>query len=214
MRNEKNSNKKWTIEDDMFLEAHWGSMRVSTLAKRIGRSVRAVEHRAIALELGGMYEGSGHLNISDIVNMLGVCKSTVGKWIKNNGLKAKRVCLKKQPVYTIVMEDFIDWLRENPKKWHSGKLEVGCLGSELEKEEWLINKREIDSKVKPKREAYTPDEDKKILELYLSGYTAKEIAEKVNRPYDGVKHRITKMRNERGDIPYKNAKTQKLKRDN
>ena len=212
MRTEENSKKSWSIEDDMTLEVHWGNLKISTIAKKLGRSERAVEHRASILGLGGMYEGTGHLQIPDIVDILGVNKSTVWKWIQNDGLKARKVALKKNPYYIIKMEDLIEWLRDNQKRWHCGKMEIGSLGLEVEEEEWLINKRKNDSKIKRKREAYTPSEDKKILQLYLQGLSVKEIAEVVNRSYEGVKHRITKMRNENDNIPYKNAKTQKLKK--
>lgn len=212
MRVGENTNKRWTIEEDMTLEIHWGNYKVSTIAKKLGRSVRAIEHRAVALGLGGMIGGSGHLGVPDVVDMLGVNKSTVWKWIKTGGLKARKVILKKKGFYIITMEDLINWLRENPKRWHSGKMEVGCLGLEVEKEEWLIEKRKADSKTKRKREAYTPSEDRKILELYLKGLNAKQIAEEVNRPYEGVKHRIIKIRNENENVPYKNAKTHILKK--
>lgn len=207
---EKNK-QRWTIEEDVTLEVYWGNLKVSTIAERLGRSVRSVEHRAITLGLGGMYEGSGHLSVSDIVEMLGVNKTTVCKWIREGSLKAKKVILKKQGSYVIIKENYIDWLKNNTSRWHSSKIEYGCLGLELEKEEWLIEKRKKDNLTKRKREPYTPSEDKKILELYLKGHSMKEIAIMVNRTYEGVRHRVIKMRNENSKIPFKNAKTQTLR---
>ena len=78
-----NSNKTWSEEDDIYLEAMWGSLRLITISKNLKRSIRSIEHRASHLQLGGMYKESKFLMASQVAEMIGIHRSTVCKWIKN-----------------------------------------------------------------------------------------------------------------------------------
>lgn len=197
-----NSNKTWSEEDDIYLEAMWGNLRLVTISKNLKRSIRSIEHRASHLQLGGMYKESKFLMASQVAEIIGIHRSTVCKWIKNYDLKAKKVKLKHQAKYRITYDDLMDWLENNQDKWHSGKLEEYSLGEEPE---WLILKRKSDSKKKVKRSTYSKEDDDKMLNLYMKGHSDLEIAIETGTSVDRVKRRIKYMRDTGIKIPYRYA---------
>lgn len=208
MRKATNHKKTWTIEDDDFLERKWGKMKVERIARTLKRSVRAVEHRVIELELGGMYNTGEFWMASDVARALGVYRSTVGNWINKYGLEAKKVCLKDQPKYQIDLKDLVKWLEANQKRWSAKNLDEYSLGIEPD---WLKEKRRIDIKKKNKREPYTDGEDARIVAMYKLNYTYVKIAEETGRTVDMVKNRIKVLRESgKYNIPYKNGMTQTL----
>lgn len=206
MKKAKNHKKNWSIEEDDYLESKWGKMAVDRIAKRLGRSIRAVEHRAVELSLGGMYSTGDYWMASEVARIIGVARSTVCNWIKKYDLKAKKVCYKDQPKYQIDLKDLIKWLEENQDKWSAKKLDEYGLGVEPE---WLREKRRIDISKKDRREPYTEEEDFRIVSLYKLNYTFEQIAKETNRSIHMVKNRIKVLRKEgKYNIPYKNGRNQ------
>lgn len=208
MKKAKNHKKTWTIEEDDYLERKWGRASVKSIAGRLNRSMRSVEHRALELELGGMYKTGEFWMASDVARVLGIYRSTVGGWINKYGLKANKVCYKDQPRYQISLEDLLEWLEQNQSRWSAKGLEEYSLGCEPE---WLIIKRKEDSKKKSKREAYTDEEDSIIVSMYKLDYTFDKIAKETGRTVDMVKNRVKVLRESgKYKIPYKNGRTQTL----
>lgn len=201
---DKNRKKRWTAEEEEYLESKWGIVSMATLTKKLGRSKRAIEHRALGMGLGGMYETGDMLLSSEVAKTLGVATSTILCWVRDKGLKAKRVKLKSQQRVLISLDDLIEWLKEHDELWNANKLEYLALGKEPE---WLKQKRQRDRNKKWKRTSYTPAEDSKIISLYKMNYTFAEIAKETGRTAYMVKHRIDKLRSLGHKIPYKNAKT-------
>ena len=198
--------KHWTFEEDDFLENKWGKMDVEKLAKRLKRSVRAVEHRAVDLGLGGLYKTGEYWMASEVAKVIGVYRSTVCNWINKHGLKAKKVNYRSQARYRIDLKDLIKWLESNQDRWNTKNLEEYALGCEPN---WLKEKRKTDANKKPKKARYSKELDSKLVFLYKRNYTFEAIAEETGITVHMAKGRIKVLR-ESGEynIPYKNGKTQ------
>lgn len=206
-----NGNKRWTEKEELMLEENWGKMDLQRLANELGRSKRSVEHRAVALGLGGLLKAKGDWLANDVATALGVAPSTVTRWIKRYDFPVKVRKLKVDRRYLINLEKLMKWLEENQDKWDTNHMEYLALGQEPE---WLKIKREKDKKKKNNRKFYTASEDNIILNLYKKDYTFEEIAAETGRSVNAVKHRMKKIRSERKNIPYKNAKTHSTSKAN
>ena len=208
MRKPKNYKKRWTIDEDNYLEEKWGLMKVEKIAKKLGRGIRAIEHRAITLGLGGVYSTGEALMASEVAEIVGVYKSTVCNWIEKYELRARKVCHKSQAKYQIDLIHLTKWLEKNQHRWNANKMEEYALGVEPQ---WLKDKRKADLNKKSRRSGYTPTEDNIIVTMYKNDYTFEKIAKETGRTVDMIKHRVKKLRAEgKYKIPYKNGRNQIL----
>lgn len=199
-----NRNKKrWTNEEDMVLDTYWGVRPMSYFIKTLGRSERAIKHRALTLNLGGAYSNGSYLTIKEIGYMFNLDYAVIKRWVEKYGLRCRRRTLLSQTRYLIDIDELHDWCKENQDKWTTHNLETMALGRE---EKWLQLKRIEDSKKVKRRTPFTLREDNIIVDLYMRDFTFEEISQATGRSYDSCKHRMKKLRAER-NLPYKNAKT-------
>lgn len=197
-----NSKKRWSEEEKEFLEDYWGIRTIKYLSTKLKRSQRAIEHKAIQLNLGGAYETGDYLLASDVARMFNCDFCVIKRWFKL-GLPYTDRALNQKKMYRIKHQDLINWLKNNQNEWSSTELEMYALGEESD---WLKEKRILDKDKIPKntRKKFTQTEDKIIINLFNMGKRAIDIATELGRSEDSIKHRIKKLRKEE-KIGYVNA---------
>ena len=80
--------KNWTPEEDAFLQDKWGSLSIPALAKKLGRSVEAINNRRRRLGCGAHLENDYRVSLSQLMNTIYGTKSmesyTTGRLIKQD----------------------------------------------------------------------------------------------------------------------------------
>lgn len=208
----KRSNMVWTSEEDEILMNKWGKMKLENLSKKLCRSVKSIEHRAIFLGLGGMYETGDFLLSSDIAKIMGVHRSTVSNWTSKFGLKHEKICFKSQPRIKITYEDFFKWLEENQHRWDSRDMDTYIFEKEPS---WLQEKIKSDNQKRKRGKLLTPYEVNEVVNMYKKGMKIGDIAKEFKVGRDVINHKIIELRNKGENIPYKKPrKSKKVLQDN
>lgn len=82
--------RRWTKEDEAYLQDKWGTISVPAIAKNLGRSVHAIKVRAARLQLGPALMGGDYITLNQLLfafngtNAGGNYK--LKSWVKNRGL--------------------------------------------------------------------------------------------------------------------------------
>lgn len=183
---DRTKSTSWTVDDDFYLECHWGIMTIKAIAKHLNRTEYAVRRRGYDKKLGGMYFDSIYLTIVDIRDILNVNRSVVENWIEKKGLKASTKRLSKLKTKFIKAEDLYYFLKDNQNLWNAAKVGYYALGHE---DEWLINKRNKDSKnplLLKSNTPWTTSEEEELISYCLKGYSTKKMISLLNRSEDSI----------------------------
>jgi excisionase family DNA binding protein len=194
--------KRWTIEDEDFLKEKVCTLSFPALAKRLGRSVNAIEVRVRRLGIENTKLLSGKLTANELAMALNIDNHTVYRWIENHGLKAVRKVTRQVAKFNLIsVEDFWKWAEQNKEKINFTKIDPLVL---LPEPKWVEEERKRDYHTIPKRQAaqWTDEEDKRLISLLNGNYTQKEIGEFLNRSENAVQRRVSRLR-ERRIIPKK-----------
>lgn len=180
--------KHWTDEEIEYLDTHWGSMSIPSIAKNLGRSVSAVKLKAGRLGYT-RHIHSGQLitlnMFADAINKsYSVIKTT---WIKQ-GLPVKYRKSVNRKYRMIDIDDFWGWAEQHKGIIDFSQIEENILGKEPE---WVKEARHISFRSRRSTKKWTSADDTK-LKLMLSQYkyTYFDIAKELNRTEGAVKRRI------------------------
>lgn len=198
----KNHGKRWSDEDDNYLQERWGRTTIEKLAEKLERTEESIRQRSITLNLGRWQEAGGiYIGPTQISELIGMSLKGVYYWIETNKLPARSVKKNKNHIHQVDMLDLIKFLEENQDLWDSRNLERFGLGQEFK---WLKEKRKRDLKKHTKhREPWTKADDERLLELYKQGLTPDEIAEELKRTSTSIVVRLSKRRRKGERIPVK-----------
>lgn len=218
MKKNKRKGYKYTKEEIDYIAEKFGIVNTSSIAKKLGRSVQAIEKKA--LQIFGTAKANsvqGLYNSEEISNMLGVWKGAVAIWIKERGLPAtiRPKKLKEEnkdsihctDTYSIDLEVFFDWLKENKNNvkidFHKVDIESLPYAPDWFKEDYKNkNNYNVGNRVE-----WSEAETNKLLHLFYSeGKTLKEIAETLGRTYPSVRKKKQYL-NERGLVNTPNSLT-------
>ena len=89
-------NRKWTKEDVEYLKEKWGNVSISSIAKKLNRSVNAVKLKAKRLGLGPMLENGSYVTLNQVaIALTGRNFSSYYKksWIENRGMPVHNLSL-------------------------------------------------------------------------------------------------------------------------
>lgn len=185
---------KWTQREIQLLEELWGTCKLSTLAKKLGRSEEAILEKVKCIKLGPSKDADGRITANQLAGILNVSVSIViSYWIKKYGLKAiRKVTRSKLRFWFIDIRDFWKWAKKNQDKFDSRRFEPGALGREPE---WMKQKRRDDMQLAPRRyKKWTPEEDEKLKALFRAGHLSyRQIAERLGRPKTAVQNRLKRI---------------------
>lgn len=180
---------RWSDEEELYLQEHWGSKSATLISKHLERPYGAVRRKAV--ELGLLvptlhYDG---ITVRQLSAVLGVSCSTTKSWIQNYSFPAKqKVFSKKQRIFVVGYDDFWKWAESYKHLVNFAKLEPLILGKEPE---WVKGKRIIDKKKFMERRPWT-DRDKAHLISLVNAYryTYPEIAAILKRPESSIKRKL------------------------
>lgn len=183
---------KWTKEDIEYLEENFGLKTIKALARKLNRSEDAVIIKAKRIRLGGITSTTNYINASQLADAIGADRKTVGRWINEKGLKAKKTVLAKERTYwRITLKNFWDWAKEHQDciKW--SRFELNSLGKEPS---WVEAARKKDLE-KPKKQdlKWTKEQDKMLIMYWNTGKESKEIANIMHRSRNAILRRASRL---------------------
>lgn len=184
---------RWTQEEVDFLENYWGNYTISALAKRLGRTENAILIKAKRIGLGPTKFSTDYMTARELADILGVDVHAITHyWIPKCGLKARRRATRKDyKFWRIRIEDFWAWAEYNQDKFDSRRFKKGDLGKEPA---WMELKRKRDQLLPARQyQKWTPDEDRRLINLFKAGKSYKEIGRLLGRSASAVGHRLGRI---------------------
>lgn len=185
----------WTNEEIEYLKEEAGFVKVSTIAKNLGRTYESVSLKMKRLDLFRTKSLLGMVTMHELSKIVGVDRKTVEGWVTRHGLPCmKRVTKEKRTFSLISPEDFWKWAENNKEKVQFNNIEPHILPPEPS---WVSQerKREMEHSLKKKRtyQTWSTKEDLRLLELREEGLTYKKIGEIMNRSVNSVERRYKRI---------------------
>lgn len=191
----------WTDEEITYLEESWGSVSITTMAKKLNRSEGAIIYKSKYLKLGGFIDAGELISLNKLLAALGQGNSL--SWVRqkyiNNGLPVISKCVSKRRVLKVSIDEFWKWAEKNKSLLNFARFEKGVLGVEPD---WVEEKRRADCSNPSKHNSNRPwsnsDDILLISKLKSYRYTYKDLAVEFNRTEAAIKRRIYDL-----NIPYR-----------
>lgn len=199
----------WTQEELLYLEESWGSVRTASIAKKLNRSVSAVQQKAIRLGLGAQIRSSAYLTLIDISKAFQKnYTSIIEIWVKNNGLKMEQRKFVNNKSYKVIKpKDFWSWAEKNKGLLNFGKYERYSLPNEPK---WVKEKIKSDYVAQDKSrisKPWTSAEDDSLRYMYRAGkYTLSQMSKSLNRSETAIKRRAYDLGFQKNFIRSENRK--------
>lgn len=192
----------WKQEEIDFLQDNLGVLSYKAIGKKLNRTSEAVKSKCKKLRLGGGTLVSDCLTTAELGRAIGRDKSTIVRYIKNNGLPArKKVLASKRAYYQISLTNFWRWAEKNKELIKWDKFEEGSLGLEPK---WVKEVRRKSFSKPRNRETYWTEKEDKLLKFYWnSGKDLGELANILKRSYGAVNARAKKLNLKRKMIEIK-----------
>ena len=179
--------KKWTKEEEEMLMDNWGKLSIETIAKRINRTVDAVELKGRRLQLGWQMTA---YSTTEVSNILGINYRTVYNYMKTGIIEAKRDKTKMKRYFS-TKEQIMKFMREHQDLWDTRKININLYN---QKPKWYLEKEKADKEKNIKSmKRYSDLEIKIVIDRYRRGYTYEEIALEVGRTSSSVYKKIRDM---------------------
>lgn len=171
-----------------YIKRNWGSLSAKTIGKNLGRTETGIKLKAKRLKLGGRKK---HFSQREVSELLSMSPKTLKKY-REAGIIRMYKAATEQKIYSIRLNDLLKFMEENQDKWDARKL---LYEPWLSRPDWFKDKLDKDRLKSEKGNGcrYTKADDRKIIELYRSGKTNKEIAEYMGRSKNGIAHRLTRI---------------------
>jgi hypothetical protein len=186
-------NKKWTKEEEQYLEENWGTISVRTLAKNLGRSEHAVNVRRQRLGLGAFLNNGDYITFNQLKCAIGIGGGTGYmniSWIKNRGFPVHTKRVKQNSFKIVYLDEWWKWAEQNKDLLDFSKFEENVLGKEPA---WAKEKRRLDI-LKNQKYITTPwtkaEDDKLIRLVKQQKYTYLELAKLLRRTDGAITRRL------------------------
>ena len=199
----------WTAEEVEYLKDKWGEVSISTLAKKMDRTVYSVKNKAFKIGLGNFIQQGDYVTFKELLDAIGQGGnySYLKMRLERDGfpIKYKKVINNKFAI--VYINDFWKWTEKNKQKINFAKFEEGALGKEPN---WVAEKRRADllnpSKTNHNRKWTLADDDKLMYMCKSCRYTYKDIADELNRTQAAVKRRLYDLKVPYRPVPLDNHK--------
>ena len=197
---------RWSKEEEEFLCENWGYLNIKTIAKKLNRSENAIISRKNKLRLGAFLENGEYVTFYLLMSTIigGKNPSYQMQRLERDGFPIKHKTVKKKKWKVVYIKDFWKWAEEHQSKFDFKDFEENSLGPEPK---WAKEKRINDRSKTKKLTPWTPEEDKRLIELLRKfKYTRKELSDMLNRTEGGIDRRILELKlKERPLIASKNS---------
>lgn len=186
--------KRWTPEEEDYLQENWGYMTVPGIAKHLGRSVSAVKCRVARLGLGPFLECGDYVTLHQLSLACGYGWSSdkyfLKSWVKGRGLPVHRKRRDKSVTRVVYLDEFWKWAEQNRSFLDFSKMEPLALGAEPD---WVAEQRKKDHTAfaLQRKDAWTDAEDSRLkMLLSLHKYTWAELSKELRRSCGAIQRRI------------------------
>lgn len=177
--------KIWTTEEDEYLLKKYDKRTVEQIAKKLNRTVGAVQTRAFKLHINRQKD---HITI----NLLAKCFQSdfrVSKnWIQKYGLPYTIIPNAYHGRFIVQVEDFWKWAYVNQHRINWINYERYSLCPEPDWLEGLLQSIEPHRK----RKKYTPQEYAAIHAMWTRGCSYEEIAKQMGRTSEGIRNMLNR----------------------
>lgn len=196
-----NAKKRWTPEDEAYLQDSWGKVSVPGIAKHLGRTEAAITNRVQYLGLGAAFHAGEWITWNQFYKEINGADNG-GGYFKKRMLAAgfpvhyQIVKGKNKFRYTMVdIDEFWEFAEDHKDLFDFSKFEPYTFGSEPE---WAAVKRRADveraHRIRPHNTPWTSDQDRQLEHLLRQHrYSYTEIAERLRRTEGAVKRRISTL---------------------
>ena len=188
--------KKWAPEQVAYFEESWGTISLATIAKKLGKTVKAVDVWRRRNGFTSNTEANGNVPIYEFAAAVGRDPQSIYRgWIKDNGLPVKVFKPKdKLRKKMINIDDFWEWAWDHKTFIDFTKIEPGVLGKEPN---WVKEQRKTDLNDSGKKgwdRPWTSEEDTMLLNYLKSmRYTYRQISEVIGRSELGIQIRLHEL---------------------
>lgn len=187
-RRAKNHGKRWTPEDDAYLEDMYGTYDTLQLARKLGRSRSAVIRRVETMGLGRMGENSEWMHFDAVLTALygGNRGGYERRRLQKMGFPVheKQYGEKRRTFYVVYASEMWQWLEKNRRVISFARFEENILGAEPA---WVKEKRRIDidealnGKKGGHNASWEPWEDEKLRRMLKNGTTMRNAAKELRK---------------------------------
>lgn len=181
---------KYSPEDLQMIKDQLGSQSLTTIARKLNRSITALEVKITRMGLSHTKSCTGMLTAGELAKILKVDRNTVMQWLHNHDLSYhQRITRNKKRFTFINIDEFWIWAEKNRHKIDFSKLEPDELPPEPE---WVTKERTI-ARQTTNYKAWTKHEEKQVLEWYCCGKTLSEISEMLGRTRESIRKKIKRL---------------------
>ena len=184
----------WTTEEVEYLQSNWGEVAMTTISKKLNRSINAIKLKAMRLGLSSFLEGGEYISLNQLLKAINGSSSSytykVTSWVKNRHLPIHYIRIIKKKIRVVYLDEFWRWAKKNRSFLDFSKMEPLILGIEPD---WLIEQRRNDFKnsARYKKTPWTSQEDS-TLKMYLKEYRYeyKDLSKMLRRTSGAIQRRI------------------------
>ncbi len=184
--------KKWTQQKKDYIMDAWGQTSITTMSKKLGRSVNAVKLQARRQGLGR------HLDACSMVTFFQVIQAVTGgtgsySWLREkwerHGFPFHRKKVINNSFLMVDLDEFWEWAEAHQDILDFANFEEYAIGIEPA---WAKAKRRRDSRQKHRdARPWTPQDDQKLRHmLEAQRYGLDEIAAELSRREGAIRRRI------------------------
>lgn len=131
--------KRWSKDEIAYLEQKWGVYSTKAIAKRLGRTTRAVRNKAWERGLPCASLSYDGITLHQLAIALQKDYSTLRKWIKTRRFPAyQKIFYQRKRIYVVKYKHFWEWAEKNYWLIDFSKLESRLLGPEPK---WVNQRR-------------------------------------------------------------------------
>ena len=189
----------WSKEEIEYLENNWGIVSVPSIAKKLNRTIVAVNGKAYDIGLGGFIEQGDYITFYQLMTALGYTSyQHIEEILRKLDFPFKTKKVIKRRFKVVYLDEFWKWCEKNKNNISFAKLEKNSLGIEPD---WVDAKRKADSinPTKTNRRKWTIEDEQILIQLTKScKYTYKDLAERFNRTESAIKRKLYDLK-----VPYR-----------
>ena len=182
----KKSKKYWSPEEEIKLLKLCEKDSQTEIARKMNRSVASVKGKRIRMNINCFSDQTDKLNITQISEITGIQKGSIGKTWRKYGLQ-----LKKEGCFAVVSEsELIDFMKNNPQLWKAS----GCDFYFFQRFDWFMKRLEqekaglIEMSHYRNRKEWTDLDISRFKMLKRRGFTHNEIAAELGRKRQSIDH--------------------------
>lgn len=187
------SNRPYTKYEDDFILENYGTDTAEKIGLSIFRTESSVKYRAAYLMGGSTINiATGDYTVTDLVQILGKSRTSIANMRKKNGLPFDRI----GKIYIYHAEEFWEWIEDSNNHWliNAKAIDYDDLYYCPEWYRELVNKLKREANNGLKKGEYSSKEIALGWRMIEQGYTYREIAKELNRPFNNVMIHFGKLK--------------------